>query len=247
CSFSIRRKSRRQKRPHEIGHGTIKIALPPDDADISQLRFFLSRKMGKNTFAQGYCVFARTQKLDQRDERPVDNHVPASRGIKLRDIEPGFFLELSPQAVIKIDFVGDDVVGIWRAAGKIDSSRVECVRAHRGKQECTVRAAHCRGTEAVAYAGGWPAPIAPGGKARIVRFQILATQHALLNNLMMQQQDTPVPHCRLFASYRFEIGVDLGAPLGGEGPGLWRERKIQPADMKDRWRTNLNKVASIKL
>ena len=63
----------------------------------------------------------------------------------------------------------------------------------------------------------------------------------------MQQQDTPVPHCRLFASYRFEMGVDLGAPLLGEGPGLWRERKIQPANMKDRWRTNLNKVASIKL
>src|SRR5262245_20447056 len=214
----------------------IKIALPPDDTDISQFRFFLSRKMRKNTFAEGYCPFGGPQNLDQRDERAVDNHVPARLGIELGDIEPGLFLELSPHAQIKIDFVGDDVVGIGRAAGKIDSSRVECVRPHHGKQESAVRAAHRRGTEAVAYAGGWPSPMAPGGKARIVRFQILATEHALLDDLTMQQQDAAVPQCRLLAFHRLEIGVDLGASFGGEGPDLWRERKIQPADMKDRWR-----------
>src|SRR5262245_56054161 len=79
--------------------------------------------------------------------------------------------------------------------------------------------------------------MAPGGKTCIVRFEILATQHALLNDLTMQQQNAAVQQCRFLASHRLEIGVDLGAPFGSEGPGLWRERKIEPPDMKDRWRS----------
>ena len=75
---------------------------------------------GQERVRVGLLPSRSNAKLDQRYEWPVDNHVPARRGTKLRDIEPGFFLELSPKAEIKIDFVNDDVIGIWRAAGKID-------------------------------------------------------------------------------------------------------------------------------
>jgi hypothetical protein len=35
--------------------------------------------------------------------------------------------------------------------------------------------------------------MAPGGKARVIRFQILAVELTLFDDLMMQQQHTPVP------------------------------------------------------
>jgi len=97
------------------------------------------------------------------------------------------------------------------------------MRTHDGKQECTVRRQHCRRAEAIPYAGSRPAPMTPGGKARIVGFQILTAEHALLDDLMVHQQDATVPQFRLLAFQRFEIIVDLGTMFCGEDPGPWRK------------------------
>src|SRR5262249_46333522 len=150
-------------------------------------------------------------------------HGPSRLGFKAGNIQASFFLEFSRDAQIEIDLVADDIIWIGRATRKIDFPRIECMRAHDGEQIGTVRRPYCRRAEAIPYARSRTTPMAPGGKARIVGFQILTAKYAPFDDLAMHQQDATIPEFRFLTPQRFEIGVNLGATRDCKGPGPWRE------------------------
>ena len=98
----------------------------------------LAREMIENARAQGLGVLPAAQHLDQRDQRAIDDGGPARLRGEFGRIAAGFLLELAPHAEIEIDLAVDDIVGVGRAAGKIDLAGIEGVRAHDAEQKGAV-------------------------------------------------------------------------------------------------------------
>ena len=110
------------------------------------------------------------------------------------------------------------------------------VRAHDAEQESAVGGKNRRRAETIVDRRRRPAPSAPGGKARIVGFEIAPAKHAVRHGMVVQQQHAAVPQRRLLALTRGKPGIDLGAPLGRKSPWLWRESKLQAVKVNDGYR-----------
>ena len=164
---------------------------------------------------------------------PSNTVVQPGSGVNSPTAEAGFLLKLAPNAEIEIDGAVDDVVRIGRAARKIDAAGIGGVRAHDPEQKRAVGGNDRRRAETVVHGRRRPAPMAPGGEARKVGFEIAAAENTIRQSMFVQQQHAAVPQGRLLALLRGEPGIDLGAPLGRKGPKLRREGKFQPVDVDD--------------
>ena len=159
-------------------------------------------------------------------------------------LRPVSSLSSRPDAQFEIDFVADDIRGIGCPAGKVDLSGIERMRPHDSEQKCAVRCQNCRCAEAIVHFRSGTVPMAPGRKARIVGFKIFAVEHAIFHRMVMQQQDASVPDRRLVPPQRSEECIDFVAAFDCEVPGLRREGKVQPVDMRYRWRFSHGASAS---
>jgi hypothetical protein len=146
---------------------------------------------------QNIGTLFRTQDLDLRNQRTINDHGPAGLDLKLGDIEAGLLLKFTTYAQIEINFAVDDVVRIRRTTGKIDFPSIESMRTHGAKQKRAISCQDCRCAETITYSSGRSTPMPLGGKACIVGFQIFAAENAMLNDLMVQQQHATVPNRRL--------------------------------------------------
>src|SRR5262249_2999277 len=89
--------------------------------------------------------------------------------------------------------------------------------------------------ETILYACSRPIPGAPGGKTRIVRFQILAAKDAVLDGAIVHQQNAAVPDIRLLPLKPVERRVDFCPSVFGKGPELRVEPKSRTAAARARW------------
>src|SRR3977135_4124229 len=123
---------------HERGYGRIEVALSAHNADIGKLRHVLARQMVHDASPQRRRSLTRAHELHKRDRSTTEHCVPACLRSELTDVEPGLLLELARDAALEIDAVDRDVVEIRRAAGKVDLTGIEGVRAHLAYQEGAV-------------------------------------------------------------------------------------------------------------
>ena len=93
----------------------------------------------------------------------------------------------------KIDLIADDVGRIRCPAGKIDFPGVESVWPHDPEQKSIVSSQDRGGTEAIVHTSRWPSPSTPSRKTCVVGLQVLAAKHAVLEDLLVHQQDLAVP------------------------------------------------------
>src|SRR5215471_16815664 len=112
------RQARSQKRGDESRHRGVEVRKRFNNAYAGQFRMGLGRKIAEDAFLQDGRRLLRTQHLDVRDQRAVDDSGPARLDSKLRDVEAGFLFQLALHAEIKIDLAINKVVWIGRPAGK---------------------------------------------------------------------------------------------------------------------------------
>ena len=82
-------------------------------------------------------------------------------------------------------------------------------------------------------AGVGKVPIAPGEKARVIRLEAGAAQHAVIDFVAMNEQHAAVPQRRPLALTRREMAVDRRAPGARELPRPRLDRDLDAIKLDD--------------
>ena len=225
-----------QEGGHEARHRRVEILVLTNDANIGKLRMLFARQGAPG------CARAGRQNLSF-DRKTL---ICAISGPSATIVQPGSLANsvtlrpvssLSSRLTLSSRSTLSPTIscGIRRPTREIDLSGIERMRPHDSEQKCAVRCQNCRCAEAIVHFRSGTVPMAPGRKARIVGFKIFAVEHAIFHRMVMQQQHASVPDRRLVPPQRSEECIDFVAAFDCEVPGLRREGKVQPVDMRYRW------------
>jgi len=159
-------------------------------------------------------------------------HTRDNAELRLHKKGPGPVTAGDIQTDHDIDVVNPElVIANLTKAGELNMTlRVERGRGYRPaaqraafeEQTRAIGRHDCRGAKAIKNISFWPAPMPPGGEARIIGFQIGAAEDAVFQRIVLQQQHAAIPQCRGLAPHHRESGIDLGAPL--DPPGLRQDQ-----------------------
>ena len=127
---------------------------------------------------------------------------------------------------------------VMSSGSGVPREEVNCRGCRRGGRQLaeeigTVGGLQRRRGKDVEDAGVGKVPIAPGEKARVIRLETRAAQHATTDRVMMNEQHASVPQRRPLALTRREMPVDRRTPRARELPRPRLDRDLNAIKLDD--------------